>query len=348
MTASARLVLVTGATGFTGRHAVARLLEAGHRVRALVRSADKARTLLEPLGLMKDDFVVGDMTDAEAVAQAVAGCDAVIHAAAAVSVTKAGGGDPFEANVEGARVVLGAARAAGLDPIVFVSSMTAILDPKNPRATRADSPLVESATRYGRSKAASDRLARALRDGGAPIAIVYPSGIIGPDDPGRSESMSAFRSFLQFMIETEGGTQFVDVRDVGLLLERIVTERFHGGVVAAGTFFTWRDLRRTIADVTGARIGALRAPGPVIRGAGRAADLVSRLTGRSLVFTHESMEIATRWRPIDDSPALAELGVRWRPAEDTLRDTYAWFLERGAIRPEAAPRLARGTANPAA
>lgn len=342
MPPDSRLVLVTGATGFTGRHAAARLVAAGHRVRALVRSLDKARTHLGPLGLADDDFVVGDMTDADAVGRAVAGCDAVIHAAAAVSVTRAGsgGGDPFAGNVEGARVVLGAARDAKLDPIVFVSSLTAILDPRAPEATRADSPLVESATRYGRSKAASDRFARQLQAEGAPITIVYPSGIIGPDDPGRSESMSAFRGFLQLMIESEGGTQLVDARDVALLLERIVSERRHGGIVAAGHFMPWRALRETIADVTGAEIRALRAPGAVLRTAGRVADVVSKLSGRSLMITREAMEIATRWREVPDSPDVAELGVEWRPPAETLRDVYAWFLARGAVKPAAAPKLA--------
>ena len=308
-------------------------------MRALVRSLEKARTHLGPLGLGDDDFVAGDMTDEDAVRRAVAGCDAVIHAAAAVSVTKAGGGDPFAANVDGARTVLEAARDAGLDPIVFVSSMTAILDPRAPEATCADSPLVDSSSRYGRSKAASDRLAREMQADGAPITIVYPSGIIGPDDPGRSESMSAFRSFLQFMIDSEGGTQLVDARDLAALLERIVDERRHGRIVAAGVYLPWRELRQTIARVTGAEIGALRAPGFVLRGAGSVADIVSRATGRSFMITREAMEVATRWRTIEDSPDVAELGVKWRAPEETLRDVYAWFLERGAVKARAVPKL---------
>ncbi len=340
MPTHARRVLVTGATGFTGRHAAARLIDRGHRVRALVRSLDKARAHLGPLGLRDEDFVRGDMTDEAAVRRAVDGCDAVIHAAAAVSVTRAGGGDPFAANVEGARVVLGAARDAGCDPIVFVSSLTAILDTRAPEATRADAPLVASGTRYGRSKAASDALARGLLEDGAPIAIVYPSAIIGPDDPGRSESMSAFRSFLQFMIDSEGGTQFVDGRDLAALLERIVDERRHGGVVAAGHFLAWPDLVRTIGDVAGRPIPSLRAPGFVLRTAGRLGDVVSKLTGRAVPMTKESMEIATRWRAVADSPAVADLGVAWRPAATTLHDTYAWFLDRGAVKAASVPRIA--------
>lgn len=341
MESEGRLVLVTGATGFTGWHTAARLRSQGHRVRALVRSLEKARTHLGPLGLGDDDFVVGDMTDPEAVARALDGCDAVVHAAAAVSVTRAGGGENvFDGNVVGAKLVVGGACERGLDPVVFVSSLTAILDPKRPEATSADSPLVEATTRYGRSKAASDVFARELQAAGRPVAIVYPSAIIGPDDPGRSESMSAFRGFSQFMIESEGGTQFVDARDLAALIERIVTRRRHGRIVAAGHYFGWRALREAIVEATGAKIGALRAPGFVLRGAGRLADAISKLSGRSFMLGHESMEIATRWRRVADSPDVAELGIHWRDAHDTLTDVYRFFLARGALRPAAVPRIA--------
>jgi len=51
------------------------------------------------------------------------------------------------------------------------------------------------------------------------------------------------------------------------------------------------------------------------------------------------MEVATRWRTIEDSPDVAELGVKWRAPEETLRDVYAWFLERGAVKARAVPKL---------
>ncbi len=66
-------VLVTGATGFAGWHAAARLRSSGHRVRALVRDLDKGRRLLSPLGIEDVDLVVGDMTDPDAVARVVTG-----------------------------------------------------------------------------------------------------------------------------------------------------------------------------------------------------------------------------------------------------------------------------------
>lgn len=336
-------VMLSGATGFTGWHAAARLRASGHRVRALVRDPRKAKRLLGPLGIGVEDLVVGDMTDPEAVGRALEGCDAALHAAASVSVTQVGGEGAFEANVTGTKLVVGGACERGMDLVIFVSSVTAIF---NPRAdamaaeTRADSPLVESATRYGRSKAESDAFVRSLEAQGAPVAIVYPSAILGPDDPGRSESMNAYRGFLQTMIDSEGGTQFVDARDLAVLFERLLERRQVGRYIAAGKFFAWRELAECIEDVTGARIRRLRAPGWLLRGAGSFADLLSRLSGIKLPITREAFEVATRWRPISDAPELADLGVEWRDPRETLTDLYSWFVVSGGLSARAVPKLA--------
>jgi dihydroflavonol-4-reductase len=332
-------VLITGATGFTGWHAAVRLRASGHRVRALVRDLEKGRRLLSPLGIDDSDLVVGDMTDAAAVDRALEGCDAVIHSAALVSVTAPGASDDaFEANVVGTRLVIGGACDRGIESILFVSSLTAIFDHQMDSVT-ADSPLVESDTRYGRSKADSDAFVRELQAQGKPVAIVYPSAILGPDDPGRSESMSAYRGFLSRMIDSEGGMQFVDVRDLAILFERILVTRARGRYVAGGNFCTWSSLIEKIEAVTGARIGRIKAPGWVLRAAGSAGDLIGRLTGRSFPISREAMEVATRWQRIEDSPEIEKLGIKWRDPNETLADLYRWFALRGAIRPGAVPRL---------
>lgn len=327
-------VLVTGATGFVGFHAVKRLLGEGHGVRALVRDRDKGARVLRPLGVAEEDLIVGDMTDGEAVTRALEGCDAVIHAAAGVSVTA--GRTDFEANIEGTRTVVGAATAAGAET-VYVSSLTAIFDPK--RETTESSPLAESRTHYGRSKAAADAWVRARQQEGAPIGIVYPSGVVGPDDPGFSESVRAYRSFLRGTLQTEGGTQLVDVRDLALLLSRMLEQKTHGRVIAAGPHFSWDEFTTLLEQVTGATVSRIKAPGWVLRGAARGADLVGRLSGRSMPLTGEGVEIATRWRPIADSAQVRELGVVWRDPAETLADLFRWYVEAGRLPAKAVPAL---------
>jgi dihydroflavonol-4-reductase len=74
-------VLVTGGTGFVGRHTVAALVGHGHRVRLLVRAPERIAPALDPLGITQVEVVVGDVTNPAAVQQAMGGCDAVVHAA---------------------------------------------------------------------------------------------------------------------------------------------------------------------------------------------------------------------------------------------------------------------------
>jgi nucleoside-diphosphate-sugar epimerase len=330
-------VMVTGATGFIGWHATARLRAAGHDVCALVRDAAKAERCLGPIGLDASSWVVGDMADEGAVARALEGCDAAIHAAANVSVTDASQTDAFDRNVDGARTVLRAAVDGGLAPVVFMSSLTAIFDPRRGETT-GDSPLVESHSRYGRSKATSDAYARELQSEGAPIAIVYPSGVIGPDDTGLSESVRAYRSFLRTTIRA-GGTNLVDARDLAELLLQLLEQKRTGRFVAAGHYFTWDELTALIEDVTGANISRLSAPGWLLRAGGSLADAIGRISGRNLPLSREGMEIATRWRPIADSPELAALGLGWRPARATLEDMFRWFVQTGRLPASAVPGL---------
>ena len=334
--------LVTGATGFVGLHAARALRASGHELRILARSREKAHRCLGGLGVDDADVIEGDMTDDASVPRAMEGCDALVHAAAAVSVTTAGGGDAFSANELGTRCVIGEGCRRGLASMVFVSSLTAVFDP---RAHRLEPglPLLPSRSRYGRSKVASDRFVRECQADRAPVHIVYPSGVVGPDDPGASESMRAHTGFLRMTIRA-GGTQFVDVRDLAQLLVRLLEQPGQERVIAAGHYFSWDDLTALLEEVTGAHIARFGAPGWLLRGLASAADGIRRVSGRSFgPFTREALDVATRWWPVPDSPRVAELGVRWRPPRETVEAVVRWGLETGRVRPERAPRLT-GTA----
>jgi len=130
-------VLLTGATGFVGSFTVPALLDAGHDVVALVRSPGKAAATMRRRGVdpAAVDVRVGDILDRSSIESAVEGCDAAIHAAAAIGITSGGTASVLEQNVGGTTNVLGAALAAGCDPVVHVSSVAVFLPPDGPVIT---------------------------------------------------------------------------------------------------------------------------------------------------------------------------------------------------------------------
>jgi dihydroflavonol-4-reductase len=208
-------VLVTGGTGFVGSHSVAALVSRGHQVRLLVRSRDRVASSLSPLGLADVESVVGDVTAPGSVEEAMAGCDAVLHAAAVYSVDPRAASRVRDTNLRAAEIVLGAAVRMRLDPVVHVSSYVALLPPE-PRGAvfTPDSPVARPGGAYCRSKAESDQVARRYQDQGAPVVIVYPGGVIGPGDPYLGDSNRAIAEFAKSGLTMRGGGPMVDVRDV--------------------------------------------------------------------------------------------------------------------------------------
>lgn len=172
-------VLVTGGTGFVGGWTAKAIADAGHRVRFFVRSPARLKTSVEQLGADISDYAVGDITDRESVRAALTGCDAVVNCAALVATDPRRTEQMLTTNLEGARNVLGGAVEFGLDPIVHVSSFTALFHPGLPTLA-ADLPVSGGADGYGRSKSQVERYARGLQAAGAPVNISYPGMVLGP------------------------------------------------------------------------------------------------------------------------------------------------------------------------
>jgi len=332
-------VVVTGATGFVGYHSARRLREAGHDVAAFVRDEQKAHRVLGPIGFDRGDLIVGDITDADAVAAVVTGADAVVHCAGRVGIGRADADDMLRTNVRGAELVVGTAAELGVRFILYVSSMTALFDRRRPTIT-AESPVAVSASPYGRSKAAAERIVRGLQERGAPVCIVYPGGVIGPDDPGFSESMYSYRGFVRAILQTSGGVSQIDVRDLADLHVKLVERGLPGRVLASGHFLTWERLAEVLESVAGAKPRRIRAPGALLRAAGRCADVVNAVRGTASQFSAEGMSIATQLPATENSPDLGALGVTLRPPEATLADVLRWLVAVGKLPERAVPDLA--------
>jgi len=334
-------VLVTGGTGFVGSHSAVELVRAGCEVRLLVRDPEKAQRVFARHGPALRDVVVGDVTDRPSVRRALAGCDAVLHAAALVALESHRAAETHRTNALGVENVLGEAAERGLASIVYVSSSAALFragaEPIGP-----DSPIAEAKSPYARSKAAAERFAREILARGAPLRISYPGGVVGPDDPGLSEMNHTLTIFLRnFVALTSGGISVVDVRDLARIHAALVLGQAPAGsYVAGGPFLAWREVADLLDRLTGRRVRRLPLPGALLRAAGRGGDLAKRLVSFDFPLTHEAMTFATRWPGADSSRTLAALGLHFRDPAESFADALRWLAEAGHLPPARIGRLA--------
>jgi nucleoside-diphosphate-sugar epimerase len=334
-------VMVTGGTGFTGSHTVRALVAAGHHVRLLVRDRDKVKRVFAPHGFVPSDVVVGDVVEEASVADAMRGCDAVFHAAALVDLRRKMAQRVLDTNAAGVeRVVVGGAKR-GLPSIVYVSSMSVFFQP-GPAIT-PESPIVDATTAYGRSKVEGERVVRRLQEGGAPIRISYPAGILGPDDPGMTDANRALWAWIaQLSVDTDGGFQPVDVRDVAALHVKLLESppgphRY----AAASPMLSWAENYATIERVTGHKLRRRVAiSGAGMRRLGRAGDFVKGFVDFAFPLTLDSMVYATQWPGVDASRTTRELGVHFRGAGETYADAIRWMHRAGHLPAKLVGRLA--------
>jgi dihydroflavonol-4-reductase len=326
-------VLVTGGTGFVGSHTVAALIEAGHEIRLLVRSPDRITPALRPLGVTGPvDYIVGDVTDWGSVTRALAGCDAVVHAAAVYNLDTRAYRAITRTNAAGAATVLRAAVEHGCDPVVHVSSTTALL--RRGVTATPDSPLSGARGMYATSKAASEAVARTLQRDGAPVVIVQPGGVLGPDDPHLGSGSRRLRDILRgkYPMWPSGGAHMVDVRDVAQVHAAALTAG--GGprrYLVPGHFVDGRTMFATLGALTGRRLSHTIIPASMMLPFAWAASKAQRVVPFHLPIEYEGVLLLSYAAHCDDSRARQELGILPRPLEETYGDTVRWLYHGGHV-----------------
>jgi nucleoside-diphosphate-sugar epimerase len=338
-------VFCTGATGFVGAHSALALLAAGHELRLLVRDEGAARAWFDARGRHISCCVTASLGDTGALTRAMAGCDAVLHAAATVSVDPRRAREMYDTNVGGTTAVLCAACEAGIRNLVYVSSVMVFFHPGAPRVDE-DTPLADVCDPYARSKRDSEVVARGFQRRGTPLQITYPTAVIGPDDPKLSAANRALPTFVgKALPRSTTGFQCVDVRDLAAahvwLLEHPPAADFEDArYIVGGHFLPWDDLRRHLEAVLGRRLFSPRVPARVLRAVGVAADAVKTLVPFDTQISAEAMAINTQWPPADSSRFYATSGLRFRCPDDTFTDTIRWMVEAGHLPRKKAGRLA--------
>lgn len=335
-------VLLTGGTGFLGSHSVAALRAAGHQVRLLVRDPSRIGPALAPFGSPDVEHVLGNVTDAGSVDRALDGCDAVVHAASVYSFDPRAAERILKTNLDAVEIVLGSSARHGLDPIVHVSSMFALVPSPEPVLT-PDQPPTGGRFAYTRSKAMQEVVARRLQDEGASVVIVQPGSAWGPHDPNFGESEQTVRNILTWRSPfiPRGGFSLVDVRDVTAAIARAVEPgRGPRRYLAGGRYVSVAEVVRELGSLTGRRLPRIGLPDLVLNAAGRVADPLQRAVPWRLPIPTGGIWLANLRVQTDDSRAEEELGFATRPVRETLADTVRSMVASGRLERRHAGTLA--------
>lgn len=334
MSRAAPRALVTGAAGFVGSHVARLLVEDGFDVRALVLPSDDLRNLRG----LDVDVRLGDVTDPTSVARAVRGAELVFHLAAIYALwTPDRGARMRRVNVEGTRVVLEAARRAGVRRVVHTSSIARFGGQGPHRRATEQSPFALGATgsTYAISKRDAHEVALAAAREGQDVVIAAPCGPLGPGDVGPTPTGRLLLSCLRLpaIFVTRTITNFVDVRDVarGHLL---AAERGRSGetYLLGNRDLSLAELARLALRVSGRSAPVVEVPWAAARAAAHALALgADRITRRAPPITPEAIAIAELGLAADASKAVRELGMPRTPIERALEDALAWWAREGHL-----------------
>lgn len=334
-------ILVTGATGLIGAHTTFELLRAGHQVRLLVRNRDKAEQYFRSHGVEIKDLVVGDMCDAQAVRRALQGCDALVHAAAVVGVQRSRAEEIYRSNMQAIHAVMDTAVEMAIPNIIHVSSIGALCTDREQLSKDVvdeSAALGTSQEAYRRSKTECERHVRRLQQRGAPIQIVYPTAVLGPEDPGMSESNNGLRIFVSQVIPmSSSGFQLVDARDIAiahrLLLERgAPAQRELGRYLLGGHYYPWAEMANLLEHCANRKLLRLKMPGSVWIGIGIVFDAVKAVLPFDFPLTRESTTLVSRWVPVSSEKIKQELGFQFRSGEETVSDTIRWLRKASHVK----------------
>ncbi len=331
MTSSGEVALVTGAAGFLGS-AVARVLAGrGLKVRAMVRAASPRRNLQD----LDAEIVEGDMRDQASVAVALKGARYLFHVAADYRLWARDPEEIVRNNLQGARAVMSAALDAGVERIVYTSSVATLSLEQTPADETRPLSEAQAIGAYKRSKVAAEReVERMVAGQGLPAVIVNPSTPIGPRDvrptPTGRIIVEAASGRMPAFVDT--GLNLVHVDDVAeghwLALERgVIGERY----ILGGQDVSLRDMLAAIAALTGRKAPTVNLPRAPLYPLAVAAEAVARITGKEPFLTVDALKMAGHHMFFTSAKAEGALGYRARPYREALADALAWFKREGYV-----------------
>jgi dihydroflavonol-4-reductase len=336
--------LVTGAAGFLGSHVARQLVARGDEVRVLVRASSTNRAIAD----LSLEYVTGDLRDAASLDRAMKGAKRVFHVAADYRLWAKRSQDIYDSNVGGTKNLLDAAKRAGVEQLIYTSTVATIAvdRPQHPNES-TDAKLEEMVGHYKRSKWLAEKEALSAAKNGLPVIVAMPTTPVGPWDWKPTPTGKIILDFLNGKMPgyVETGLNFVGVEEcaAGHLLiadKGKVGERY----LLGGENLTLKHMLDLLAKITGLSAPKLKIPHGLALGVAYANTAFSRLVGREPAIPVEGVKIARHMMFVDCTRAQRELGFKAGPIAAALERAVRWYEANGYIAKGRAKRMARAAA----
>ncbi len=320
------MTLVTGATGFIGGHVARALAAEGEPLRFLVRPKSDLRGLQG----LEAELITGDLREPTALKMAVAGCDTVYHVAADYRLWARRPAELFESNVQGTRNLLEVCERAGVERVVYTSTVGTVGFSSTGEPSDETTPVssADLAGPYKRSKFEAEQVALEFAAKGLPVVIVNPTAPVGEADlkptPTGKIIVDFVRGAMPAYLDT--GLNLVDVRDVarGHLLaaqKGKPGERY----LLGSKNMSLSEILGALGEMTGVRPPDLRIPYAVAWMFAALGTGVASLTGKPPRAPLEAVRMARKKMYVRCDKAVSELGYCPGPVEPALERAIQWF-----------------------
>ena len=325
------VTVVTGGTGFVGAALVRHLVDAGERVRVLARPGSDRRLLVG----LPVEVADGDLTDPATLAGCLRGCRSLFHVAALYSLWARNRREFYRVNVEGTRRILQAAGEAGVQRIVYTSTVGALGIPADGSSGTEETPvtLADMVGDYKRSKFLAEEVAQEFTRHGLPIVIVNPSTPVGPGDVKPTPTGQMIVDFLRgkMWAYLDTGLNLVDVADVAAG-HRLARERGVPGhrYILGSRNLLLREIFGLLGRIAGMRPPRFKVvPGLIMPIAAVSEWMADHVTGRPPAVPADAIRMARKQMFFDPGKAIRELGLPQSPVEDALARAVQWFRANG-------------------
>ncbi len=324
-------VAITGATGHIGGLIVRELLHRGHTVKVLVRGNDN-----KSLNGLDVEKVQGDLHDDNALQQLMESCDALIHAAALISIDGDMKGLVHRTNVAGTRHVMEVAKAAGIKRVIHISSVHAYS--QHPLAEIMDeqrAPAGDNTFAYDRSKRDGQALALSYASANMDVLVVNPTSVVGPFDfkPSKLGQAIINMSTGKLPFVFKGGFDFCDGRDVAHAIVNALTMGRSGeAYLLGGGWCSLSEFGQILSEVSTYKNKPIALPTTLGWLGLPFIYALARMTRSEPLYTNEALvAVSEGHRHINCMKAKTELHYTSRPLRESLTDTWSWFSENGYL-----------------